>query len=117
LAGAGTAISGIPHAPIATERFRLPLATIHRTWPGDLPAAGRLGDAPIRGQLLQFQAEQPVIGGQHRTAQLLGYTGADPLIAVAPQGVVDLAGGQQRRDLDPEGFQDRRWQGRHETSR
>jgi hypothetical protein len=30
---------------------------------------------------------------------------------------VDLAGGQQRRDLDPQGFQDGRWQGRHETSR
>jgi hypothetical protein len=29
---------------------------------------------------------------------------------------VDLAGGQQRADLDPQGFQDRRWQGRHETS-
>jgi hypothetical protein len=30
--------------------------------------------------------------------------------------VVDLAGGQQRGDLDPQGFQDGRWQGRHETS-
>jgi hypothetical protein len=37
--------------------------------------------------------------------------------AVAAQRVGDLAGGQQRGDLDPEGFQDRRWQGRHETSR
>jgi hypothetical protein len=37
--------------------------------------------------------------------------------AVAAQRVVDLAGGQQRSDLDPEGFQDRRWQGRHESSR
>jgi hypothetical protein len=30
--------------------------------------------------------------------------------AVAAQRVVDLAGGQQRGDLDPQGFQDRRWQ-------
>jgi hypothetical protein len=30
--------------------------------------------------------------------------------------VVDLTGGQQRSDLDPEGFQDGRWQGRHESS-
>jgi hypothetical protein len=35
---------------------------------------------------------------------------------VAAERVVDLAGGQQRGDLDPEGFQDGRWQGRHETS-
>jgi hypothetical protein len=36
---------------------------------------------------------------------------------VAAEWVTDLTGGQQRGDLDPEGFQDRRWQGRHETSR
>jgi hypothetical protein len=35
---------------------------------------------------------------------------------VAAQRVMDLTGGQQGGDLDPEGFQDRRWQGRHETS-
>jgi hypothetical protein len=37
--------------------------------------------------------------------------------AVAAQRMGDLAGGQQRGDLDPQGFQDGRWQGRHETSR
>jgi hypothetical protein len=37
--------------------------------------------------------------------------------AVTAQRVVDLAGGQQGGDLDPQGFEDRRWQGRHETSR
>jgi hypothetical protein len=106
--------------------------------------------------VVQAQAEQLVVGGQHGQAQLLGDAGADPLIpspaqggrraavvgdaaipaaehqdldelvehqpvsdarAVAAQRVGDLAGGQQRGDLDPEGFQDRRWQGRHETSR
>jgi len=36
--------------------------------------------------------------------------------AVAAKRVVNLAGGQQRGDLDPQGFQDRRWQGRHENS-
>jgi hypothetical protein len=30
--------------------------------------------------------------------------------------VVNVTVGQQRRDLDPQRFQDRRWQGRHETS-
>jgi hypothetical protein len=37
-------------------------------------------------------------------------------LAVAAERVVDLAGREQRGDLDPEGFQDGRWQGRHETS-
>jgi hypothetical protein len=36
--------------------------------------------------------------------------------AVAAERVAVVAGGQQRSDLDPEGFQDRRWQGRHESS-
>jgi hypothetical protein len=36
--------------------------------------------------------------------------------AVAAQGMVDLADGQQGGELDPQRFQDRRWQGRHETS-
>jgi len=38
------------------------------------------------------------------------------LLAVAAQRMVVLAGGQQGGDLDPQGFQDGRWQGRHETS-
>jgi hypothetical protein len=53
--------------------FQPLLAAVHRTGPGSLAAAGRLGDAAIHGQVLQFQAEQPVIGGQHRMAQLLGH--------------------------------------------
>jgi hypothetical protein len=36
---------------------------------------------------------------------------------VAAQRMVNLTVGQQRRDLDPQRFQDGRWQGRHETSR
>jgi hypothetical protein len=35
---------------------------------------------------------------------------------VAAQRMVDLTSGEECGDLDPEGFQDRRWQGRHETS-
>jgi len=37
--------------------------------------------------------------------------------AVAAEGMGVGAGGQQRRHLDPERFEDGRWQGRHETSR
>jgi hypothetical protein len=36
--------------------------------------------------------------------------------AVAAERVAVVADGQQRGDLDPEGFQDERWQGRHESS-
>src|SRR4029450_6882637 len=67
LAGAGTATSGSPHAPVAR-------------------AEARVGDAAIHGELLQFKAEQPVIGGQHRMAQLLGHPGTDPLVPAAAQG-------------------------------
>jgi len=35
---------------------------------------------------------------------------------VAAQRVVDVTGGQQGGELDPQRFQDRRWQSRHETS-
>jgi hypothetical protein len=66
--------------------FQPLLAPVHRAWPGDLAAAGRLGDAPIHGQVLQLQAEQPVVGGQHQPAELLSHAGADPLIAAAAQG-------------------------------
>jgi hypothetical protein len=37
--------------------------------------------------------------------------------AVAAQRVVDVAAGQQAGELDPQRFQDRRWQRRHESSR
>jgi len=37
--------------------------------------------------------------------------------AVAAEWMSVLAGRQQRRDLDPQGFQDGRWQSRHEASR
>jgi hypothetical protein len=106
--------------------------------------------------VLQLQAEELVIGGQHGPAQLLGHPGADPLIAAAAQGgrraaavgdapvataehqhldelveddpigdaravaaerMVDPTSGEECGDLDPEGFQVGRWQGRHETSR
>jgi hypothetical protein len=37
--------------------------------------------------------------------------------AVAAERVVNLASAQQGSELDPQWFQDRRWQGRHESSR
>jgi hypothetical protein len=35
---------------------------------------------------LQLQPEQLVVGAKHRTAQVLGHAGADPLVAAAAQG-------------------------------
>jgi len=43
--------------------------------PGDLPAAGRLGDAPVHRQVGQFQAEQPVVAVKHRQPQSFGNPG------------------------------------------
>jgi hypothetical protein len=131
------------------------LAAVHRAWAGGLAAAGRLGGAPVHGQLLQLQGEQPLVGAEHRQAQPFGEPEGDPLVPPAAQrgrraGVVGdaavaaaehqdldqlvehdpvsdagpvaaqwmgvLLGGQQRGHLDPKGFEDGRWQGRHETS-
>jgi hypothetical protein len=111
---------------------------------------------PVHHQVLQFQAEHAVVGGQHRQAELVGHPGGDPLVtaaaqrgrraggvgdapiaaaehqdldelveddavgdagAVAAQRMVDSTSGEEGGDLDPQRFQDRRWQGRHETSR
>jgi hypothetical protein len=111
---------------------------------------------PVHHQVLQFQAEHMVVGGQHRQAELVGHPGGDPLVtaaaqrgrraggvgdapiaaaehqyldelveddavgdagAVAAQRMVDSTSGEEGGDLDPQRFQDRRWQGRHETSR
>jgi hypothetical protein len=105
--------------------------------------------------VVQFQAEQPVVGAKHRQPEPVGKAQGDPLVAAAAQGgrraglvgdaavaaaehqdldelveddpvgdarvvaaqrVVDLAVGQQGGDLDPQRLQDRRWQGRHESS-
>jgi hypothetical protein len=136
--------------------FQPLLAPIHRAGPGDLAAAGRLGDTAIHRQVLQLQAVHAVIGGQRQAVPLVGHAQGDPLIpaaaqgggragvvgdpavaaakdqdldelveddavgnavAVAAEGVMDLAGGQQRDELVPQGFLDAGWQGRHETSR
>jgi hypothetical protein len=36
--------------------------------------------------VVQFQAEQLVVGGQHQQAQLVGDPGGDPFVAAAAQG-------------------------------
>lgn len=67
--------------------------------------AGRIGDAAVAAatdqDLDEFVEDDPV--GDAR--------------AVAAERVVNLASAQQGSELDPQWFQDRRWQGRHESSR
>jgi hypothetical protein len=56
-------------ASLGEDRTFAPLlATVDWAWPGGLAAAGRLGDAPVHRQVLQFQTVHAVIGGQHRQA-------------------------------------------------
>jgi hypothetical protein len=67
-------------------------------------------------------AEQVVsaIGGAAPERQNLDELVDDDAVGDAPsvtaQRIVVLAGGQQGGDLDPQGFQRGRWQGRHETA-
>ena len=68
------------------RRLKALLAPVARAGPGDLPAAGRLGGAAVHRQVVQAQAEQAVVGGQHGQAQLLGHAGGDPFVAAAAQG-------------------------------
>jgi hypothetical protein len=66
--------------------FQPLFAAVQGAGPGGLAAAGRLGGAAVHRQLLQLQAEQLVIGGQHLQAESFGHPGADPLVASASQG-------------------------------
>jgi hypothetical protein len=61
-------------------------AAVHRAAPGHLAAAGGFGDAAVDGQVVQLQAEDAVVGGQHQQVQPLAQAERDPLVAAAPQG-------------------------------
>jgi hypothetical protein len=156
LAGAARVASGIPVASMASDRLRPCLRRSVGLGPATWPPQGALVMQPVHHQVLQFQAEHAVVGGQHRQAELVGHPGGDPLVtaaaqrgrraggvgdapiaaaehqdldelveddavgdagAVAAQRMVDSTSGEEGGDLDPQRFQDRRWQGRHETSR
>src|SRR3954449_4324001 len=56
------------------------LGPVHRAAPGALTAARRLGQAPVHRHVGQVQADQPLVGGQHRGAQRLEQPGGDPLV-------------------------------------
>jgi hypothetical protein len=61
--------------------------------------------------------DTPVAAAEHQDLdELVEHDPVGDSPSVATQRVVDLTGGEYRSDLDPQRFQDRRWQGRHETS-
>ncbi len=68
------------------------------------PAAGGLGDAPVDGQVLQDQADDPVIGLPGDLLQLAEDPGLDPLVtALADRGGTAGAVGDRRiRAAEPQ---------------
>jgi hypothetical protein len=68
------------------------LATIDRAPPGHLSSAGRLGDAAIHDDVLELQADEPVVALLGNLGQLLHHPEADPLVATTAQGGGRTAG-------------------------
>jgi hypothetical protein len=70
-------------------------ATVDRAWAGGLAAVGRLGDAPVHGEVLQVQAEQAIVGGHGELEEQVVDAGGDPFVAAAQgarrAGLVDDA--------------------------
>jgi hypothetical protein len=44
------------------------------------------GTLVVHGQVLQFQAEQPLVGAKHRQPEPFGKAEGDPLVTAAAQG-------------------------------
>src|SRR5918995_5538179 len=66
--------------------FDAPLAAVHRA-PARLPAATRsFGDAPIDAHIGQFEADNPIVGGESDPFQSVHQTHLDPFVAPAPEG-------------------------------
>jgi hypothetical protein len=83
------------------------LAPVHRGFPGKLPAAGGLDDAPVHREVLQVQSDDSVVGFQAQLLQGGEDSSGDPFIAPPPDGgrraggVADLlVRGPQDEDLD-----------------
>jgi hypothetical protein len=53
--------------------------------PGALPAAGRLGDAPVDTHVGQVQPDHPLVGIQNGQPQPIEQTQPDPLVPAAAQ--------------------------------
>jgi hypothetical protein len=83
-----------------------------------------LGQHPDQAKGVQRHRQQPVVAGdaavaaaEHQHLMSLSKTIRSGMRGRwQPSGWVSGAGGRQGGDLDPQGFQDGRWQGRHEIS-
>lgn len=64
MAPAGTRPSGMPYPSVMLKRFRpcLPRSTGER--PGNLATSGSPGDGAIHGDLVEDEADEPVVGVQ-----------------------------------------------------
>jgi hypothetical protein len=83
------------------------LPQVDRAAAGDLTAAGRLGDRPVNGQLVQVQTDDLVVGGRADPEQRAAVPGLSPLLQpTAQRPVRAVCGGHalvaaavhQRRD-------------------
>jgi hypothetical protein len=72
-----------PPALGMTDRF---MPGLPRSTACALPAAGRLGDAPVDGQFLQHQAGHAVVGVAGCLLQLREDARLDPLVAALADG-------------------------------
>ena len=84
--------------------FHAQLAAVDRAPARAFPAAGGLGDAPVDGQVLQDQADDPVIGLPRDLLQLAEDPGLDPLVAAFADrgGTAGAVGDRRVRAAEPQ---------------
>jgi hypothetical protein len=84
---------------------------------GDAGADPLVAAAAQGGRRAAGVGDPPVAAAEHQHLdQLVEDDPVGDARAVAAERMVDPTSGEECGDLDPQGFQDRRWQGRHETS-
>jgi hypothetical protein len=98
------------HAVVGGQRQAVELVGHAQGDPLVAPAAQGRGRAGGVGDAAVAAAEH-----QHLD-ELVEHDAVRDAPAVAAEGMVDLAGGQQRGELVPQGFLDAGWNRRHETS-
>ena len=84
--------------------FHAQLAAVDRAGARAFPAAGRLGDAPVDGDVPQGQAGHPVIGLPGDRLQVREDPGPDPLVAAVPDrgGTAGAVGDRHIRAAETE---------------
>ncbi|WP_413755091.1 hypothetical protein [Streptomyces sp. MMBL 11-3] len=66
--------------------FQTEFGTVDRALPGAFTAGGRLGDAAVGAQAVEFEADHAVVGGEREQPQALHHAVGDPLVAASAQG-------------------------------